>query len=84
MYTRYQVYNNTLCNARCIMCRFVPSRDDVPRAASDAFRLKVIASKETGSAPPVKLVRLASQQQLKKKKSHLRQIRQIMIYLIYR
>ena len=47
----------TLYNTRCIVCGFVPSRDDVPRAASDAFRMKVIASKETGSAPPVKLVR---------------------------
>lgn len=31
-------------------------RDDVTKAAADAFRLKVIASKETGSSPPVKLV----------------------------
>lgn len=31
-------------------------RDDVTKAAADAFRLKVIASKETGSSPPVKLL----------------------------
>eukprot|EP00752_Nemacystus_decipiens_P002993 g2777.t1 len=31
-------------------------RDDVTRAAADAFRLQVIASKETGSSPPVTLL----------------------------
>lgn len=31
-------------------------RDDVTKTAADAFRLKVIASKETGSTPPIKLV----------------------------
>jgi AP-2 complex subunit mu-1 len=34
-----------------VLTRFY--RDDVSRAAADAFRLKVIASKETGTMPPV-------------------------------
>lgn len=35
-------------------------RDDVSKATADAFGLKVIASKETGTAPPVKIVDGAS------------------------
>jgi len=31
-------------------------RDDVSRAAADSFRLQVIAAKEAGSQPPVKLI----------------------------
>lgn len=31
-------------------------RDDVGRRAADAFRLQVIAAKETGSLPPIKSI----------------------------
>lgn len=31
-------------------------RDDVSRRAADAFRLQVIAAKETGSMPPIKSI----------------------------
>ena len=31
-------------------------RDDVSRRAADAFRLQVIAAKETGSLPPIKSI----------------------------
>lgn len=34
----------------------MPGRDDVTRAAAEAFRTKVIAAKETGSQPPVRLM----------------------------
>ncbi|CAM9355930.1 unnamed protein product [Chrysoparadoxa australica] len=37
-----------------VLSRFY--RDDVTRSAADAFRKEVIASKETGSQPPIKII----------------------------